>query len=115
MNAVGREPEARPILATSCWSYGRWLMGTGGQLVIEPGRVVYESRRRLVHVDPTIMLVRARVPLMLARVTLRLTGENGELCYLWPFLKLRAVRRALEEAGFTLHEHTTWFIPWLTP
>jgi hypothetical protein len=68
-----------------------------------------------VHRNREITVFRARIPLLLG-TTVCLQDETERAVYVWPFMRLRQTRQALEDAGFVLRERRTWFIaaglPW---
>ena len=65
----------------------------------------------LVHTAQEISFRRARIPVLFMRSMLQLVGQDGQTLSVWPVFRVRATRRELTEAGFTLRDRMTWLVP----
>jgi hypothetical protein len=83
-----------------------------GRMSISAGSVEFRAAGKvLVHTTPEISFRRARVPVLLMRSTLQLVGQDGQRLSVWPVFRVRATRRELADAGFTLRDQMTWLVP----
>ena len=89
-------------------------MISGGRLVIRPGQLDYDTYVKIRHRAPTVEVVRTRVPLLLARTTVKLEGEDGTLAYVWPLFKRKRVLHALEQSGLEIVRRSSWLLPRVT-
>jgi|SRR5665213_199956 len=118
-----RNPTARRVPAwlrygqdVLCLYLTRWLLMGNGRMSISAGSVEFRaSGKVLVDTAPEIGFRRARVPALFMRSTPQLTGQDGQTLSVWPVFRLRATRRELTEAGFTLHDRMTWLAPAPSP
>jgi len=103
--------EEKVLFRGDCPSYGRWLMLSGGRLVIRPGHIDYDTYAKIRHRGPGVDVVHTRLPLLLAPTTIKLEGEDGELAFVWPLFRRGNVIRALEQSGVQIRHRSAWFLP----
>ena len=90
----------------------------GGTLTIGPGKITLAMGRvtravspvsEVVHVDPSVILVKARLlPPWFNTALLLRDGDRSASAVTW-FRARPRLRAALREAGFAVDERSTWF------
>ena len=115
------EGAAFPILSRTVGVGARgWGSAGSGTLLVYPGKLVLHLSRfarrlagvtQLVHTDPDITLIKARLMFPWANTTVVLKSESGGhiVTGTIPCNGRRGLRRALQQAGFMLNEERTWF------
>jgi hypothetical protein len=93
------------------WWGGARLEIFPAAIVLEFGQVLRSTTSvpRVVQTRPTVTLIRARLAPPWFNTSLIVKGENESgIASMW-VLSRRRLRRALQAAGFTIEEVSTWF------
>jgi hypothetical protein len=107
-----------PILERTVGVNDDALLGGGGRLAIFPGKIVLRIGKvtawasgtsEIVHTSASVDLFKPRIAPPWFNTALLLHGAGGAAVASMPFSGRRELRSALQQAGFLVREHTTWF------
>lgn len=99
------------VTTPGLWRGGGELSVAPGSLVCTPGRLTASasSAQPVKHEEMQVDVFVARLVPPWFNVTVPIRGERGTVVVSMWILARRKLRQALQEAGFDVTEHVTWF------